>query len=73
MLILRLETICELSVSSSYGFMQKKSEFNPKFDSQYVKGLLTPPLWVPTCRAVGFQNPGFSVGFEYPDTFRFIP
>jgi hypothetical protein len=45
LLILRLETICDLSVSSSYRFMRTKSKFNPKFDSQSVKGLLTPPLW----------------------------
>lgn len=32
MLILRLETICELSLSSSHGVMRTKSQFNPKFD-----------------------------------------
>jgi hypothetical protein len=37
MLILRLETICELSVSIAYRFMWTKSQFNPKFDSQSVR------------------------------------
>ena len=37
-LILRLETICELSVSNSYVFEWTKSQFNPKLDAQSVKG-----------------------------------